>query len=769
MGLKELNFDDLLPPEDDKEKKRRTDPYLNFQDLLPPVSATDRVLAPVQGLNKGFLTDLPGMPVDTAANAIDQMKALYGVLMSASPATMRSSSPSSAKPAPPVKAEDLPEITPREQIPMSGAWLADMIRKGGGSGLIDVNRPDDALSRYLHAGAAAVGTSALGFRAPTSGGTIGSQIWNPTWRWLAELGPAPYNPAAAAAKTPNLTWQALKDLSIAGGSGAAAQGAAEKWPDNPALSVLAGFGPQAAAQGAAMGVRGGMRGSSGDIMGDRLAALRGAGVETPSVGLASGKRWPQFIESALSRFPGGAGVIAQNKELTQSQMGARQDQLAGMSAQDRGPERAGKTAQSAVEDYRAKQKAIEEKMLNRVQQVIDPAELFPMNATLAQGGTAIAPIPGMPSMTGTRDRGRQTLNDIVASAVRDSLGTPGTPPTTQQVPTGLLDAKGNPIMTTVTIPGTPGRPPGVPFSGLRQTKTLIGEYAYPAAGELVHDKTTGSAKLLYGGAKEDITRAAEQSDLNRMISTGQVGPMLATTRMARADKFWNATQAILKDTLGPIYDARSPEAAYGTIESSARNAPSVTRQIMSSLPKEVRSQVAATVIDGLGRAKSGQQTDAGTQFSSETFLTNWDKIKPEARKALFSGYKNADTVTKGLDDIAAAAGMIRKQMKVWPNASNTTAAAAQLGVIGGTGAALFSGEPAAIALALSTPALAYGGAKLMTSPMFVDWLAKTTTLPPHRIQQHLARLAVNSTSEKDPETRRMMQEFVTQMSQQGQQ
>jgi hypothetical protein len=58
----------------------------------------------------------------------------------------------------------------------------------------------------------------------------------------------------------------------------------------------------------------------------------------------------------------------------------------------------------------------------------------------------------------------------------------------------------------------------------------------------------------------------------------------------------------------------------------------------------------------------------------------------------------------------------------------------------------------------------WAGAKLMTSPKFVTWLSQATTIPPARQQQHLARLAAISTTERDPELAQAMRDLAMQVS-----
>jgi hypothetical protein len=564
-----------------------------------------------------------------------------------------------------------------------------------------------------------------------------------------------YNPAAV--RVPGSIGAGIKDASMAAAAGATAQGAAEAFPDNPAMAVAAGFAPQAATHG----IRGAVRGGEADRvqMNRRLEALREAGVTTPSVGLATGGRGAQATESLFSRTPLAAGVMAKNAQSVQGQLGTRAGELADLSAAERGPKAAGQALTGGIEDYRQRQQDIEDRLIARVGQAVPPGQLFPQSGVLGVGHTVTAPIPTAPAQSALRDADRTWVNQQVAAALQDSLGTPPTPPT--QVPSGILGPNGQPIMNTV--PGTPGRPGGVSFDALRQIKSLIGSHAYPAGGALMVGADDAALKALYGGAKQDIRSAAGLADLQRILQ-GQ--PPAAGARMERADQFYKATQTILEDVLAPVHKAgeRAPEKAYQSVLSSAKGAPSLTTQTMRSLPADVRSTVAATVIDGLGRAKSGRQTDTGEKFSSETFLTNWDGIQPEAKTALFSGYKNADTVRRGLDNIAKSASMLREKGGVWANPSGSGGAVGQLAAAGGVVTGVATGSPSLVLKTLAAPGVGWAGAKLMTSPKFVTWLSQATTIPPARQQQHLARLAAISTTERDPELAQAMRDLAMQVS-----
>jgi hypothetical protein len=722
----------------------------------PPAGLVDRGLAPFQGFNQAVFTGLPGLPVDTAANVIDLGKAAYGVAKRELPDFG----------LPPTTAADLPELTPREQVPGSSAWIADLIRKGGMGKAIDVNRPDDAISRYLHAAGMAAGSAVGGYR--NAQGTIGSQLWGPAWRWLAELGPAPYKPVPPTPPpTPNLAVTGARDVGMAGTSGAASQYAAERFPDNPAMAVAAGFAPQTVGWAVPASIRGAARGGEeGRVtMNERMQTLLGAGISNPSLGLASGQRAPQALESMFSRTPLSAGVMAKNAVATQAAMGERAGLLGDLSAVERGPDIAGRGAQAAIKDYRQRQQDIEENMLNRAEQAIIPGSRFPITNQQGAYNTVTGAIPGAPTSTAGRNAEYGRLNTVFQQHLTDAAPIPGTPATpTRQVPSGILDARGNPLMITIPgTPGTPSQPGGVPFAALRAFKSRLGGVAYPAANELLTDQSTGAAKAVLGGSKQDLMQAARDNDALLRMSLGQTTPPFAEPRMARADKFYKETQRIIEDVLDPIYKQTSGEAAYGQISGTARQAGSVTRQTMASLPKDVRAKVAATVIDEMSRATPGNQDATGNKFSSQTFLTNWNKLKPEARDALFSAYPNAKEVRQGLDDIANAAAMIKEKGGVWANPSGSGGAVGQLALGAGVGKAIISGSLKTLGSVFAAPVMTWAGAKLFTNPKFVNWAAQSTTIPDSRIQQHLARLAVTSTTEKDPETRKAMQDLIEQI------
>ncbi len=137
--------------------------------------------------------------------------------------------------------------------------------------------------------------------------------------------------------------------------------------------------------------------------------------------------------------------------------------------------------------------------------------------------------------------------------------------------------------------------------------------------------------------------------------------------------------------------------------------------------------IQASFLHRLGQANPGAQNAAGDAFSPNTFMTNWNKLKPEAKNALFSGKRYAG-LRADLDRLADVIGSMKDSLKM-ANTSNTAASMIAYNqmqsVILGT-AGYFGGSQVGdqglggAAAGILAPKAA---AKLLTNPAFVKWLA----------------------------------------------
>lgn len=135
------------------------------------------------GINQGIASIL-GMPMDTAANIVDLVKAGLGYTQS----KVTGQAPSEAF-----------DPYDRSQVPLSSEWIAKQANKAGIQ--TEAPRPDDTASRFIHATAAGVpgamvgggGSTANVTRQLTAGAASGAAA-----QTAAELGADPGTQAAAA-------------------------------------------------------------------------------------------------------------------------------------------------------------------------------------------------------------------------------------------------------------------------------------------------------------------------------------------------------------------------------------------------------------------------------------------------------------------------------------------------------------------------------------------------------------------------------------------
>ena len=129
------------------------------------------------------------------------------------------------------------------------------------------------------------------------------------------------------------------------------------------------------------------------------------------------------------------------------------------------------------------------------------------------------------------------------------------------------------------------------------------------------------------------------------------------------------------------------------------------RQIKSSLSRDDWTQVSESIADRLGKAKAGGQNADGNVFSPATFLTEWNKMSPDARRILFD-----EPVRVELEKIAKVSERV-KAGNMERNASNTGTIVAATAL-----ASAFIKAPVATAAGLATATIS---AKAMTSPIFL--------------------------------------------------
>jgi hypothetical protein len=266
----------------------------------------------------------------------------------------------------------------------------------------------------------------------------------------------------------------------------------------------------------------------------------------------------------------------------------------------------------------------------------------------------------------------------------------------------------------------------LPYEAVKRLRSQIGELIGDSA--LSPDTPTRQLRRLYGAMSDDLSQSA--------VATGDARVIQAANR---ANNYYRAGMQRVDDIERVVDRAGGPEAVYKALFNNSREGGSTLRKVMQSLDGQAQRDLAATTLRRLGKANPSAQDELGEVFSPETYLTNWSRMAPEAKRALFDRF--GPGFSKDLDAIAAASARIRATNQTLPNPSGSAVVAGQTTAFGALAYSLLSGNPATAGMVAGSIATSNGIARAMTSPRFVNWLARTTHLPPAAIPSQLGVLA----------------------------
>lgn len=483
-----------------------------------------------------------------------------------------------------------------------------------------------------------------------------------------------------ASRTGNLlTAQPVQQaIAAAGGSGAA--GVARESGAGPGTQLLAGLGgglaPSAAAATGSAALRGAIRGRSGEPMQRTIADFNALGA-TPSVGQASGNRMMQGVENLLAGAPTSSGVMNRFGERQADDLGGGLQAAANNLSRNASAERAGRAVERGTDAFAGNTKAVKRALYWNADRFIPQSTQVPLANTWQAIVKLTTPTPGAAATTGALinprvQQLRQTLEQDLAA--------------------------GN------------GQ---IPYEALKRIRSDIGEAISDFS--LSPDTPTRELKQLYASLSRDMEAAARAQ-----------GPE-AVKAATRANNYTRAVADRMETVQRVIDKNGGPERVFEAAMSGTRDGGTTLRAVMQSLPKDGQKAVTAAVIKRMGLATPGAQDATGDVFSAGTFLTNWNRVSPEAKRALFDRYGPA--YSANMDRIARVASNIKEGSKVYANPSGTANRAAALTY--GASLALSMVDPSMA----TTGSLIGGGAganylaRKLTNPDFVEWLSKATAAP----------------------------------------
>lgn len=519
-------------------------------------------------------------------------------------------------------------------------------------------------------------------------------------------------------------------INVAGGaaSGAAASTAAEM-SDNPAYAVTAGMLPALTGRAGAAAVRSTVRGgeSGRQNMEQRIQDFKNGGVDAPSAGLASGNGFIQGVENLLAQTPGSTGVFQRSKDAMVNGMQAKAGSIRDSISPIYGSLEAGGAIQKDISGtFRDHFKQTQQKLYGKLDSHIPADTKVPVQTTADTLGVLTAGIDGAPNL------GQRFINGRI-SDINSAL----------KLDTGLSQSPG-PHSTPFGGPWMPNTNPQLPYKAVSKLRSQVGKEL--ESNSLVADVPRSQWKQLYGSLSQDIGGAAATA-----------GPQ-ATQAWNRANGYTKKGITRLED-LQKLSDSPTPEGAYTSLENSLKTGPTAYERVRNVVTPATRQKVAATIINDMGSATPGQQGAAGTDFSPKTFLTNYNKLDPKGRAALFTRLPGGKQHAENLADIAKTAEMIGQGSKVWANPSGTGAALSARATLGTIGAgAIFS--PMLAAGTAGSLVGANGASRLLTNPIFVNWLAKAPTTTPQKFQVYAQRLLINARSTKDAQFQQDVNDYL---------
>lgn len=505
----------------------------------------------------------------------------------------------------------------------------------------------------------------------------------------------------AAAETPGRFLAA--ETAAATGAGIGAETARTIAPGSPTAEIigqLAGGVTPALATGV---VRRGLRGPQ-EAAEEALGVFEQAGVQPTAAEISTGGAG-RAISSAIDKIPGG-GVVRNSIVKVNDKIRNVVQRVTG--SEELSVENAGRVIREGLEDeggflerFRneatVKYRAMREKV----------GDALPVN--VQNTGQVLdelsAPIEGA-----------ENLSKVLSNEIIQELG---------EALAKDIDADGN-----------------LPFAALRSLRTVLGQRL--ASKAIIADEARGELKKVYKAISDDIRVAAEANGALDEFNT--------------ANEFWSSGIKKIDDQLRPILNKADPEDMF-LLATAGKEGATRIRVVRESLKPEQWDIVARTVLRRFGRAAPGQQDAFGEGFSTERFLTQLNRLAPEARDALFKG---VGTLKKDVDNIAQMADLFKQARAANPNFSGTAQGAGQIAAAVAATGSMVTGDITPVAIAGLVMISANAAGRLMASPRFVKWLARSSAIKPENAAGHMARLS--NISKDNPELAPDIAEYVSVLS-----
>lgn len=471
-----------------------------------------------------------------------------------------------------------------------------------------------------------------------------------------------------------------------------------------------------------------------------LTDFSNLGVDVPSAGAVTGNRGTQITDNALSITPGGAGVYQQAAQKAIDQVKSASDDVAVRLATGDGsnPGGAVRTPQGVGETLKNAAAGAGQRFSDRRFELDD----------------AVTSLIGPDTRVSVRNV-QKLRNDLIREleqapeSRKAVLG--GTLRRVEQL---LADAA-----PQTDEAGNVTRPEGIPFGALRKIRTDLGRELERPDVSGYNPAQAASIGELYGAIRGDIIQAAKDA-----------GPD-AERALRVHDRYVRFNRNVNLPTVQKVADQATDEQAFRFAMNMAKDGGTKLATLRRNMKPEEWDTVAGSVFQRLGQAKPGQAgateiDEAVGDFSVNTFLTNWNALSPEARRALFRGTRYRE-IAPEMDALVRVVDRLKEAGKMANPSGTARNLFVPLALLETGNTALGDGSPGAgiaagVVGGVIAPRMA---AKLMTSPSFVRWLSQSGSLAmenPNTLPRQLTRLT--AIAEAEPAIRDAVAQYISAVS-----
>lgn len=393
---------------------------------------------------------------------------------------------------------------------------------------------------------------------------------------------------------------------------------------------------------------------------DILAAADHIGV-TPTVGMVTGRKWLTTLENTLSKVPG-AGNLGEAYAKTHAGMSAFVDQLKTALGHNPDSSETGRDILEAVKAYTEKFKTDANEAYDYAFQKLPQHTKFNANKLADTIGEMKARYT------------HESLSNLMDSPVVKEIYN-----IVQQMPGGVTQGGRKKAIFSITE----GR------ALLQRINEAIG---------------SGMDSAFKNMSESDLSRLADalSEDISRTFEAHGHGKMWQQIQSRYA-----AGRAIIDEAQKVLGNARWGDEVYSKLFGNQAGAfkPIGADSIIAlkaAMPLGDVNKLAGEIVHRMGLESAGNAGAGGREFNAATFLTNWNKLSPEAKAALFT-----ETHLNDLDQLAKLSEGIKRLGKD-ANHSNTAHHMAMWSLITGSAGA----APATHGLSLLAIPATFAGGKL---------------------------------------------------------